>query len=38
MVSRWVLYDQALVSLNGLEDSGFLNSPFANICPFFSSL
>ena len=38
MVSRWVFYDQALVSLNGLEDIGFLNRPFANICPFLSSL
>ena len=38
MVSGWVLYDQALVSLNGLEDIGFLNRPFTNICPFLGSL
>ena len=37
-MSRWILYDQTFVSLNGLEDVGLLNRPFANICPLLGSL
>lgn len=38
MMSGWVLDDQALISLNGLEDMGLLDRPLADICPFFGSL
>ena len=38
MMSCWILYYQTLILLNGLEDMGLLNSPLANVCPFFGSL
>lgn len=38
MMSGWVLDDQALVSLNGLEDMGLFDRPLADICPFLGGL
>lgn len=38
MVSCWILHNQALVLLNGLEDIRLLNGPLADVCPFFGSL
>ncbi len=38
MMSCWVLYNQTLILLNGLEYMGLLNRPLANVCPFFGSL
>ncbi len=38
MMGCRVFYDKTLILLNGLKDSGLLNSPLADICPFFGSL
>lgn len=38
MMSGRILYNQTLVLLNGLEDVGLLDRPFADVCPFFGSL
>ena len=33
VVGSWVLDNQTLVALNGLEDGGLLNSPLTNVSP-----
>ena len=37
-MSCWVLYNQSLVSLNPLQDSGFFDRPLSNVCPLLISL
>lgn len=38
MMCCWVLDNETLVAVNALKDTGLLNSPLANVGPFFGSL